>query len=147
MTADLQAQVQGTIDRLVDSGAEIGLQVAVMHEGRLVVDAVAGAADQRSGDPVSASTLFFAASTAKGIASTVAHVLVERGALVYEQRVAEAWPEFAAHGKERVTLADVLMHTVGVPGLWPEITPGISVTGRASAHTSRRSGPGGHLAR
>ena len=60
----LQRQVQATTDELVASGDEIGLQVAVMHEGRLVVNAVAGFADQRTGKPVTPGTLFFAASTA-----------------------------------------------------------------------------------
>lgn len=119
----LQREVQATIDELVDSGEEIGLQVAVLYNGQAVVDAVAGVADQRTGDPVKPSTLFFAASTAKAVASSAAHVLVERGELAYDQRVAEVWPEFAAHGKDRVTLADVLVHTAGVPGLWPAITP------------------------
>lgn len=123
MSACPQARVEATLNRLVTSGAEIGLQVAVVHEGRLVVDAVAGVADQDSCEPVSASTLFFATSTGKGIASTAAHVLVERGELTYDQRVADVWPEFAAHGKDGVTLADVLVHTVGVPGLWPRIGP------------------------
>lgn len=123
MSADLQAEVQATIDDLVASGPEIGLQVAVLHEGRVVVDAVAGVADQHTGDPVTAGTLFFATSAGKGVASTVAHVLVERGELAYDRRVADAWPEFAAHGKDDVTLADVLVHTAGVPDLWPQITP------------------------
>ena len=68
-------------------------------------------------------TLFFAASTGKGVASSVAHVLVERGELSYEQRVAEVWPEFGKHGKDGVTLRDVLLHTAGVPGLWRQIQP------------------------
>lgn len=123
MSADLQAEVQATIDELVASGAEIGLQVAVLHEDRLVVDAVAGVADQRTGEPVSSSTLFFATSTGKGVASSVAHVLVDHGQLAYDQRLADVWPEFGAHGKDSVTLADVLVHTAGVPGLWPQITP------------------------
>ena len=42
---DLQQQVQGAIDRLVESGAERGLQVAVYRDGERVVDAVAGVAD------------------------------------------------------------------------------------------------------
>ena len=123
MSADLQAEVQATLDELVASGAEIGLQVAVQHQGRLVVDAVAGVADQRTGQPVRSDTLFFAASTGKGLASSVAHVLVEHGELDYEQLVADVWPEFAAHGKRGVTLADVLVHSAGVPGLWRQITP------------------------
>jgi CubicO group peptidase (beta-lactamase class C family) len=121
--AGVQRDVQAAIDGFVASGAEIGLQVAVLREGRLVVDAVAGVADQHSGEPVASSTLFFAASTGKGVAVSVAHVLVERGELAYDQPVADVWTEFAAHGKEGVTLADVLVHTAGVPGLWPEITP------------------------
>ena len=115
-------QVQARIDELIASGAEIGLQVAVVHEGRTVVDAAAGVADQRTGEPVTVSTLFFAASTGKGVASSVVHVLVERGELAYDQRVADVWPEFGAHGKDAVTLSEVLVHAAGVPGLWPQIT-------------------------
>ena len=58
---------------------------------------------------------FFAASTAKGLASAVAHVLVERGELSYDMRAVDVWPEFGAHGKEPVTLRHVLLHTAGVP--------------------------------
>ncbi|MDQ6910960.1 MAG: beta-lactamase family protein [Actinomycetota bacterium] len=94
-----------------------------MHEGRVVVDAVAGVADAGTAKPVDSGTLFFAASTGKGVASSVTHVLVERGDLSYDQPVADVWPEFGAHGKDGVTLRDVLMHTAGVPGLWPDITP------------------------
>lgn len=117
MSGALQTEIQAKIDDLIASGGEIGLQVAVSHEGCLVVDAVAGVADQRTGQPISPDTLFFAASTTKGIAASVAHVLVERGEIAYDHRVADSWPAFAAHGKDAVTLADVLTHTAGVPGL------------------------------
>lgn len=119
----LQQQVQGTINAMVGSGSEDGLQVAVVHEGRVLVDAVAGVADSRTGRPVAPETLFFAASTGKGVAASVAHVLVERGEVTYDQRVADVWPEFGAHGKGGTTLRDVLVHAAGVPGLWPHITP------------------------
>jgi CubicO group peptidase (beta-lactamase class C family) len=120
---DVQDQVQAAIDALVASGAEDGLQVAVLHEGRVVVDAVAGVADARAAEPVDRGTLFFAASTGQGVAASVAHVLVDRGELNYDQRVADVWPEFGAHGKDSVTLRDVLVHAAAVPGLWPDITP------------------------
>jgi CubicO group peptidase (beta-lactamase class C family) len=121
---DVQSQVQAAIDEFVASGADDGLQVAVLHEGRVVVDAVAGTADADAAKPVDPSTLFFAASTGKGVATSVVHVLVEHGDLGYDRRVADVWPEFGAHGKDGVTLRDVLVHTAGVPGLWPDITPG-----------------------
>jgi CubicO group peptidase (beta-lactamase class C family) len=91
--------------------------------------------------------LFFAASTGKGIAASVVHVLAERGELAYDQRVADEWPEFGAHGKDVVTVADVLVHAAGVPGLWPEITPAdLGDAGRVGAFIAASS-PGGHPAR
>jgi CubicO group peptidase (beta-lactamase class C family) len=115
-----QVDVQAAIDELVSSGAEIGLQVAVIKNGRVVVDAVSGVA--RTGVAVSADTLFYAASTAKGVASSVAHVLVERGELGYDMRAVDVWPEFGSHGKDKVTLRHVLLHTAGVPGLPADTT-------------------------
>ncbi|MEU5990319.1 serine hydrolase domain-containing protein [Spirillospora sp. NPDC047418] len=111
----LQGTVQSAVDALMASGGEVGLQVAVLERGRLVADVVAGAADRSCGRAVAPGTLFYAASTAKGVASVVAHVLVERGELAYDMRVADVWPEFGVHGKGGVTLRHVLMHTAGVP--------------------------------
>lgn len=113
----MQAAIQSVVDELVAAGAETGLQVAVIRNGRVAADAVGGVADPRTGAAVSGDTLFYAASTAKGVAASVAHVLVERGELSYDMRVADVWPEFGSHGKGEVTLRHVLLHTAGVPGL------------------------------
>jgi CubicO group peptidase (beta-lactamase class C family) len=117
VAGDLQRCVEAVAGELISSGAETGLQVAVARNGRLVADVAAGLADPATGRPVTPGTLFYAASAAKGVASTVAHVLAERGLVSYDLRLAEVWPEFAARGKDRVTLRHVLCHTAGVPGL------------------------------
>jgi CubicO group peptidase (beta-lactamase class C family) len=114
---DLQQQVQKTIDELVTSGAERGIQVAVYRDGEQVVDAVAGVADPESGRPVDAGTVFYNFSIVKGATATVVHRLAERGLFGYDTPVAELWPEFAAHGKGAVTVRQVLDHTAGVPGI------------------------------
>jgi CubicO group peptidase (beta-lactamase class C family) len=114
---DIQYQVQQAIDRLIESGTERGLQVAVYRNGELVVDAVAGVADPETGRPVTPDTLFFSYSIGKGVASTVVHVLAERGVLDYDTKIAELWPEFGAHGKEGATVRHALSQSVGVPGL------------------------------
>jgi CubicO group peptidase (beta-lactamase class C family) len=116
----LAPAVGALLDELIDSGAELGLQVAVIRHGRTLVEAARGVTDPGTAAPVGPGTLFWAGSTAKGVAATVAHVLVERGAVSYDLRVAEVWPEFGAHGKDRVTLRHVLTHTAGVPGLPPD---------------------------
>ena len=120
---DLQQQVQETIDELVESGAERGLQVAVYRHGEQVVDAVAGVADPATGRPVTPDTPFYAYSTGKGATATVAHVLVERGAFGYDTPIVDLWPEFGAHGKEKATIRHALTHTVGVPGIPADTTP------------------------
>ncbi len=119
---DIQKQVQQAIDRLVESGAERGLQVAVYRHGNLVVDAVVGFADPATGRPVTSDTPFFSYSIGKGVASTVAHVRAERGLFGYDTRIVELWPEFGAHGKEGATVRHALSQSVGVPGLPPEVT-------------------------
>ena len=121
--ADLQGRIQKAIHELIDSGAETGVQVAVIRHGAVTADVAVGVADLAVGRPVSPGTLFWAASTAKGMASTVVHVLAERGELGYDLRVADVWPEFAAHGKDTVTVRHLLCHTAGVPGLPPGTTP------------------------
>jgi CubicO group peptidase (beta-lactamase class C family) len=115
--SEIQKQVQEAIDRLVESGEERGVQVAVYRHGEQVVDAVAGVADPATGRPVTADTVFYNFSIVKGAAATVAHVLAERGLFGYDTPVAELWPEFAAHGKQAVTVRQVLDHTAGVPGI------------------------------
>jgi CubicO group peptidase (beta-lactamase class C family) len=108
---------------LVESGAETGVQVAVYQHGRLVVDAVAGVADPATGRAVSSDTPFFSASTGKGMTSTVAQVLAERGVFTYDTPIVELWPEFGAHGKGSATIRHALTHSAGVPGMPADTTP------------------------
>jgi CubicO group peptidase (beta-lactamase class C family) len=117
---ELQQEIQAVIDGLVASGAENGVQAAVYRRGELIVDAVAGMAS--SGKPVAPDTLFYAASTVKGVTSSVVHVLVEEGMLSYDTLVASLWPEFGAHGKEGTTIRQVLTHSAGVPAVPGELT-------------------------
>jgi CubicO group peptidase (beta-lactamase class C family) len=121
--SDIQKQVQQAIDQLVETEVERGLQVAVYQHGDLVVDAVAGIADPASDRPVTSDTPFYSTSTGKGVTSTVAHVLVERGIFGYDTPIVELWPEFGAHGKESATVRHALTHAVGVPGVPADTTP------------------------
>ena len=121
--SDAQQHVQETIDRLVESGAEVGIQVAVYQHGKLVVDAVAGSADPETERLVTSDTPFFSASTGKGMTSTVAHILAERGVFTYDTPIVELWPEFGARGKQAATIRHALTHSVGVPGVPADTTP------------------------
>lgn len=112
---DPQGAVQAVLDALVRADLERGVQVAAYLDGDLVVDAWAGLAGPTAGQPVDGQTLFTAFSATKGITATAIHLLVGRGQLAYDDPVANYWPEFAAHGKARITVRHVLTHTAGIP--------------------------------
>ena len=114
---EIQRQVQQAIDDLVSSGVERGMQVAVYRRGELVVDAVAGIADPATGRTVKSDTPFYNFSIVKGAAATLAHMLAERGLFGYDTPLVDIWPEFGAHGKQKVTVRHILSHTAGVPGI------------------------------
>jgi CubicO group peptidase (beta-lactamase class C family) len=97
--------------------------VAVFHRGRKVVDLWAGT-DVVNQRPMPPDGLMMVASCSKGITATVLAMLVERGVLDPEERVAVYWPAFAAGGKEDVTLAMVAAHTAGLP--YPPLGTGLS---------------------
>lgn len=116
-----QQAVEALCRDLVSSGKETGLQVSAYHHGRQIVDVQAGIANIHSGCPVTADTLFPVFSCGKGVVATAIHRLAQQGKLAIDQKVAYYWPEFAQHGKEAITIGDVLTHRAGVPQM-PEKT-------------------------
>ena len=114
--------VADAFDRNFDDPGEDGAAVVVFHDGRKVVDLSAGT-DVVLHRAMPADALMMVASCSKGITATVLAMLVERGVLDPEQRVATYWPEFAAGGKEDVTVAMVASHTAGLP--YPPLGTGL----------------------
>ncbi|WP_245550763.1 serine hydrolase domain-containing protein [Nocardia paucivorans] len=70
--------------------------------------------DLWAGAEVTATTLTGLHSTSKGAAALVAALLIQDEVLDIDRPVAHFWPRFAAAGKERVTVRDVLVHQSGV---------------------------------
>jgi CubicO group peptidase (beta-lactamase class C family) len=94
---------------------DVGAACCVYVEGRPVVDIRAGIADVATGRPWTEDTLALVFSTTKGATSICANLLVERGLLDPDARVAEYWPEFAAAGKDDMPVRAVLSHRAGLP--------------------------------
>jgi CubicO group peptidase (beta-lactamase class C family) len=46
--------------------------------------------------------------------ATVLHRLVDKGLVDYDEPVATYWPEFAANGKDRITIRHLLSHSAGL---------------------------------
>jgi CubicO group peptidase (beta-lactamase class C family) len=101
---------------------EIGACVAVSIAGRFVVDLWGGEAD-RSGRPWERDTIVDVFSVGKAMVALSLLVLVEREQLAFDDTVARHWPQFAAEGKDRVTVSQLLSHQAGLPGIHHRLLP------------------------
>ncbi len=94
-------------------GRSGGAALCVTHRGEVVVD-IWGGVRNAAGDPWMRDTVALSFSTTKGIVSTLVHRLADRGLLEYDAPLTALWPEFVGHGKEKVTLRQVLSHRAGL---------------------------------
>ncbi|WP_369028907.1 serine hydrolase domain-containing protein, partial [Nocardia farcinica] len=84
---------------------------------RPVVDLWAGFRDRERVLPWERDTIVPVFSSTKGMAAFALAVAVSRGLLDYEQPVAKYWPEFAANGKDAITVRQLIDHQAGLSGL------------------------------
>lgn len=121
----------GALDRLprtreaieagIREGFHLGAQIYVSQRGEVVADAALG--ENRPGEPLTRDHLMLWLSSTKPVAAVAIAQLWERGLLELDDPVALHIPEFAAHGKEGITLRHLLTHTGGIRMLdtgWPQ---------------------------
>ncbi|MDM8556340.1 serine hydrolase domain-containing protein [Desulfococcaceae bacterium HSG7] len=99
-----------------ESGSEAGASFAVMINGEYVVDIWGGYADAALTKPWERNTITNVYSTTKVMTTLCALILIDRGLLDLDARVADYWPEFAQAGKENIPVRWVLSHSAGLPG-------------------------------
>lgn len=128
MVGGTKVELQGTVapgfqpvadafERNFELHGEVGAACSVVVAGEHVVDLWAGVADPATGRPYERDTLQLVFSSTKGIVSIAIHLLAQEGLLDLEAPVATYWPEFAANGKEAITVRQVLTHRSGVIGI------------------------------
>ncbi len=107
-------EVRDVFQANFDAGVEVGAAFGAYHRGAKVVDLWGGIADVRTEEPWNEDTLVLVYSTTKGVVAMCANRLAQQGLLDVEAPVVTYWPEFAAAGKETVTVADLLAHRAGL---------------------------------
>jgi CubicO group peptidase (beta-lactamase class C family) len=93
---------------------ELGGACCVYYNGEKVVDLWGGIRNKQTGAPWERDTMVVVHSATKGLAAMTLAVAHSRGWLDYEERVCAYWPEFAQHGKERITVRQLLAHQAGL---------------------------------
>jgi CubicO group peptidase (beta-lactamase class C family) len=109
------APVRRAFEALGDPGGA----VAVVRAGEVVVDLYGGWRDAARTEPWGPDTLVHVFSAGKAV---VAAALVRLMDGRLDDRVAEHWPEFAAHGKGDTTVRHVLCHAAGLPAFPERVT-------------------------
>ncbi|MBV1885924.1 MAG: beta-lactamase family protein [Parvibaculaceae bacterium] len=100
-----------------DSGEEVGASFAIYKDGKYLVDLWGGHADKAKSEEWTRDTLPNVWSTTKAVTALCFALLVERGQMSYDDKVAKYWPEFGAHGKDQLTIGQVLSHQAGLSTL------------------------------
>ncbi len=114
------------VENMFATGLQPAITLVVKRHGRTVLKRSIGAVRgldpgqteaQVPLNPDSPMCLF---SASKSISALLVHKLIEDGKLSLDDRVAAYLPEFAARGKHRVTLRELMAHRAAIPSLTVE---------------------------
>jgi len=123
MTISAPDRIWGAAERLYRTGLYPALSLCIRRRGEVVLDRSIGHSSgfglDGDGPPVvcEPSTPHCIFSASKAVTAMLIHLLDDRGVLHVDDRVAEYIPEFAANGKEWITIRHVLTHRAGLPNL------------------------------
>ena len=110
------AALDARFRRMIANPAMVGMAVGIVENGRITFLRGYGETLAKSGDPVTADTVFRWASCSKGVAATMVAKLAEQGKLSLADPVALDAPSLKLPGgnQARATVADVLSHRLGL---------------------------------
>ena len=112
--------VQRLYEKQMQTMAEANTQLCVYYRGERVVDLWASATADESFSPDSIVNIF---SSGKSLETIAIASLVGKGLLDYKAKVVDYWPEFGAHGKDELTVADLMRHEGGMAAFDTTIDP------------------------
>jgi CubicO group peptidase (beta-lactamase class C family) len=120
---------------------EHGAAFSVVIEDVTVVDLWGGMADATRARPWSHDTLQLIFSGTKGLVATCLLMLIDRGELSLDEPVCRWWPEFAAEGKDTITVAEVVSHRARLPAIAETLTEDDLLDGVELARRLARQAP------
>lgn len=128
-TPDGVTRIWRAVERLYASGIHPAVQLCVRRHGRVLLDrAIGHASGNGPEDPPDApkvlvmpDTPFCAMSASKAVTAMMVHLLDQENLIRLDDPIAEYIPEFAAHGKQWITIRHVLAHRAGIPNLPPQV--------------------------
>jgi CubicO group peptidase (beta-lactamase class C family) len=96
---------------------ELGAGISAVLDGKTVVDLWGGWARADRSQAWDEHSTVCMMSVAKGVTGICFNMLIDKGLVGPDERIATYWPEFAQNGKEDITVRMVLDHTAAIPVL------------------------------
>jgi len=117
MNRDSLARIDSLMTKAIRDSAFPGAQFLVAKDGAVVYYKSFGTQEYFSGSPrIENTTMYDLASLTKVIATTSAIMrLYDEGKLRLDEKVIDYIPEFGNHGKENITIRNLLLHNGGLP--------------------------------
>jgi CubicO group peptidase (beta-lactamase class C family) len=113
----LRQAIEGDVERKLYDGAVTIVSVG----GKVVFEQATGFADRHASKPMRLDSVFPVFSISKSLNAVLVLQRVERGEARLNTPVSEIIPEFAARGKQRITLGQLLSHSGGLPASFPAV--------------------------
>jgi uncharacterized protein YbbC (DUF1343 family)/CubicO group peptidase (beta-lactamase class C family) len=116
LSSDVLAFIDSEVEKALQNKQMPGCVVAIGRKNKLAfLKAYGNKQVQPNAIPMDVDTVFDLASVTKPVATaTSIMVLVDQGKVDLDTKVAQYMPEFAANGKENVTVRQLLIHTAGL---------------------------------
>ncbi|WZO96984.1 serine hydrolase domain-containing protein [Isosphaeraceae bacterium EP7] len=112
LDSDRLARVDSLLETWTSTGVIPAASYILGRHGRVIAPRFFGHVDGQN--------LFLSASITKPLTVLAAMMLVERGSLTLDDRVADILPTFAQAGKGEVRIRHLMTHTSGLPDMLPE---------------------------
>ena len=109
----------------VEAGLYDGGIALVARAGEIVLHEAVGFAERASGRTAHRDDVYHLFSVTKTFTAVAVLQCIDRGAIQLHTPVSEVIPEFAVRGKQRVTVAQLLTHTAGLPADLPPMDPSL----------------------
>jgi CubicO group peptidase (beta-lactamase class C family) len=152
MTSSAAPSIQGSVsdgyepvreafERNFTEHGDTGAALTVYVGGEKKVDLWGGVADAATGRPWRQDTLALVYSVTKGATAALCALLADRGELDVDAPVSRYWPEFAANGKEQITVRQVLSHVAGLPVIDADLSTAEVIAGTSVVEALARQKP------
>jgi len=114
--------IPAAVEEAIRAGETPGAVIVIGHQGQVALRQAFGHRRLEPPQPMTPAAVFDVASLTKVVATTPAVLqLVEQGRLHLDAPVNRYWPAFKGHGRDRITVLQLLTHYSGLrPGLLPK---------------------------